>query len=152
MAPRHLAAPPSPGLGDYLGRKGRHRQGILRDVPKKHTNMIQSYLLQGTVLGSGTGQTQPRTNQNVRDARGEHSLLPALRDTSFFWGARDGGGAFCAQSCPGMGLTDPSSGGCVAQRPPCWGRGGSEERAGDFPGGHTLPCPSPPWREKSCSG
>lgn len=92
MAPRHPAAPPSPGLGDYLGGKGRHRQRILRDVPKNHTNVIQSYLVQGTVLGSGTGQTQPRTNQNVPDARGEHSLLLALRDTSFFWGARDGGG------------------------------------------------------------
>lgn len=143
MAPRHPAAPPSPGLGDYLGGKGRHRQRILRDVPKNHTNVIQSYLVQGTVLGSGTGQTQPRTNQNVPDARGEHSLLLALRDTSFFWGARDGGGSFCAQSCPGMGLTDPSLGGCVGQQTPmllqlCWGRGGSEERAGDFPGGDTL--------------
>lgn len=150
MAPRHPAAPPSPGLGDYLGGKGRHRQRILRDVPKNHTNMIQSYLVQGTVLGSGTGQTQPRTNQNVPDARGEHSLLLALRDTSFFWGARDGGGGHSVPN-PALGWGSPTHHWGVAwdSRPPCCcssaGAGGAARKGPVTSQGGThsaLPIPS----------
>lgn len=132
MAPRHPAAPPSPGLGDYPGGKGRHRQRILRDVPKKHTNMIQSYLVQGT----------------APDARGEHSLLLAPRDTSFFWGARDGGAILCP-ILPWDGAHRPIIGGCMGQRPPrCCssaGAGGAARKGPVTSQGDTrsaLPIPS----------
>lgn len=55
-APRHPAAPPSPGLRDHLGGKGTHRQRILR-ASKRHRNMIHSYLVQHAVPASRTGQT-----------------------------------------------------------------------------------------------
>lgn len=83
-------------------KKGDTGRRSLVVSPKNQTNMIQSCHLQSMMLGTRKGQTQPSTNQNVLDIRGEHSLLLVLRDTSFCWGAR-GRGASSAQSFPGAG-------------------------------------------------